>query len=133
MTGQHIICPYCNGVAEFVDSQWIYGRSFGMVYCCFKCDAYVGVHKGTNKPLGTLANKALRDARQLAHAFFDHIWKSQQMTRTGAYDWLSKKMEKAPEYSHIAMFNEEECARLVGLCKEREKKLGRKLKARAGS
>ena len=31
-----------------------------MIYICKPCDAYVGVHKGTDKALGRLANKELR-------------------------------------------------------------------------
>lgn len=54
------VCPYCKEQTEYVDSACIYGKSYGMIYLCRKCDAYVGVHKGTNKALGRLANKELR-------------------------------------------------------------------------
>lgn len=50
------ICPYCGGRVIFTDSSAIYGgRSYGMIYLCTNCNASVGVHKGTRKPLGTLA------------------------------------------------------------------------------
>lgn len=45
LTGK--ICPYCGKPTEFVDSSVIYGRSYGMIYLCRDCRAYVGVHKGT--------------------------------------------------------------------------------------
>lgn len=53
--GLEICCDYCGGPTEYVDSSVIYGRSYGMIYLCRPCRAYVGVHRGTNKPLGRLA------------------------------------------------------------------------------
>lgn len=47
-----VFCDYCGQQAEYVDSKIIYGRSYGMMYLCRTCMAYVGVHKGTDKPLG---------------------------------------------------------------------------------
>jgi hypothetical protein len=38
------ICPYCNQESQFVDSSVIYGKSYGMIYLCSDCDAYVGCH-----------------------------------------------------------------------------------------
>ena len=49
LTGK--ICPYCGKPTEFVDSSVIYGRSYGMIYLCRDCRAYVGVHKGTDLSL----------------------------------------------------------------------------------
>ena len=43
------ICPYCGNRTEYVDSSVIYGRSYGMIYLCWDCMAYVGVHKGTDR------------------------------------------------------------------------------------
>ena len=37
-----VYCPYCGKEAELIDSSVIYGRSYGMAYICFGCDAYVG-------------------------------------------------------------------------------------------
>lgn len=52
LTGK--VCPYCGRPTEFVDSSVIYGRSYGMIYLCRDCRAYVGVHKGTDQALGRL-------------------------------------------------------------------------------
>jgi hypothetical protein len=51
------ICPYCKAKTSFVDSSLIYNKSYGMIYICFECDAYVGCHKGTDKAKGSLANR----------------------------------------------------------------------------
>ncbi|MBL4653702.1 MAG: hypothetical protein JKY53_12705 [Flavobacteriales bacterium] len=51
-------CNYCNNLATLIDSKIIYGSSKGNIYLCSNypsCNAYVGVHKGDNWPLGTLA------------------------------------------------------------------------------
>lgn len=75
MKGRIVICDYCGTPADFVDSSVVYhGHSFGMIYLCPRCGAYVGVHKGSDKPLGRLANSELRNwKRQLM----------QHLTRSG--------------------------------------------------
>lgn len=98
-------CPYCGNKPEFVDSAAIYGRSYGMIYLCRPCDAYVGVHNGSNKPKGRLANAELRDMKKQAHADFDRLWKEFGMTRKEAYAWLTAELEIVPEHTHIGMFN----------------------------
>lgn len=70
------ICPYCGKPTEYVDSSVIYGRSYGMIYLCRDCRAYVGVHKGTDQALGRLANAELRKAKKEAHFYFDQIAKT---------------------------------------------------------
>lgn len=90
-----IVCPYCSAVARFTDSAAIYGKSYGMVYLCSnypKCDAFVGVHKGTDKPLGRMANPELREWKKKAHASFDALWKHGRFTRHKAYRILSDMM-----------------------------------------
>ena len=87
------ICPYCGGKVIFTDSAVLYGgKSYGMVYLCTNCNASVGVHKGTRKPLGTLANTALKSKRRETHAIFDGYWKGQGMKRSAAYQWLAQEM-----------------------------------------
>lgn len=99
------VCPYCGCKPVYVDSSIIYGRSYGMVYHCAPCDAYVGVHQGTNNPKGRLANRELRYWKKLAHSAFDPLWQNGHFRRQEAYAWLAKELEIAREYSHIGMFN----------------------------
>lgn len=115
------ICPYCKSKTKFVDSSEVYyGKSFGMIYLCKPCEAYVGVHKGTAKALGRLANKSLREAKKKAHYWFDQLWKSPRNTvrdmvreRVRRYKWLSKQLGIPKEYTHIGMFGNETCHRVV--------------------
>jgi hypothetical protein len=112
------ICPYCKKPTEYIDSTYLYGKSYGMIYICKKCDAYVGVHKGTNKALGRLANAELRYWKKEAHRYFDPIWKSSLKSRRSAYKWLSQKLKLPGTYTHIGMFGVETCKKVVELCKK---------------
>ena len=113
--GQEVYCPYCGNKAEYVDSAEIYGKSYGMVYLCRPCDAYVGVHDGTDTPLGRLANRDLRRWRNRAHAAFDPLWKQgpYRRRRNDAYAWLAGKMGLTKEETHIAMFDVEQCKQVI--------------------
>lgn len=111
-----VICDYCGREAEYVDSKEIYGRSYGMIYLCRRCNAYVGTHKGTDRPLGRLANKELRTWKKAAHAAFDPIWQSGKMKRWSAYLWLSKKMGIPKDLTHIGMFDVDQCKQVIDIC-----------------
>lgn len=113
--GQEVYCPYCGRKAEYVDSAEIYGKSYGMVYLCRPCDAYVGVHDGTDTPLGRLVNRELRRWRNRAHAAFDPLWQQgpYRRRRNDAYAWLAGKMGLTKEETHIAMFDVEQCKQVI--------------------
>ena len=113
-----VICPYCGAQADYTDSKNIYhGHSYGMIYICRACDAYVGVHNGSDMPKGTLANAELRYWRRLAHAAFDPLWQSGAFyrRRNAAYSWLSEKMALSKEETHIGRFDIEACKKLINI------------------
>lgn len=112
------ICPYCKQPSKYVDSEVIYGKSYGMVYFCKPCDAYVGVHKGTEDALGRLADKQLRYWKKEAHKYFDKIWKLEIMSRSEAYSWLSKRLDIPSKYTHIGMFGPKTCKDVVFFVKQ---------------
>jgi hypothetical protein len=119
-----VICSYCQSLAEYVDSSEVYnGRSYGMIYLCRPCRAWVGVHKGTDKPLGRLANKDLREWKIKAHAAFDPLWKakmrqghSKKSARNSGYAWLAEQMGIPREACHVGMFDVEQCKQVVEIC-----------------
>jgi len=113
MIYQGKICPYCGAATFYVDSAVIYGRSYGMIYLCQPCDAYVGVHKGTDNALGRVANKELRSWKIKAHAAFDPLWQTGIMKRKDAYGQLSRLLGIPYEYTHIGYFSVETCKRVV--------------------
>lgn len=100
---QKVVCPYCGRVAKYVDSSVIYyGHSYGMAYLCRPCNAYVGVHSGTDRPKGSLANAELRGWRKATHARFDPLWRDGPFKkRNAAYRWLSEQMKLPIEQTHI--------------------------------
>lgn len=111
-------CDYCGRLSELVDSSIVYRRSYGPIYFCRPCFAWVGVHPGTTKPLGRLANATLREWKKKAHAAFDPLWKSGRMSRKEAYSLLSDRLNIPIDKTHIGMFDELLCGRVIGICEE---------------
>lgn len=117
-------CPYCGNQSQQVGGLHLYphredlaSRTF---YVCDPCDAFVGTHRGTNTPLGTLANKLLREYRKMAHAAFDPLWREGTYTRGNAYRKLAIAMDLPREDCHIAMFGLDQCKHVIQLCNSLE-------------
>ena len=107
-----VICPYCFEPAEFVDSSIVYGKSFGMIYLCHPCGAYVGCHKD-GRPLGRLADAPLRRWKVNAHKAFDRLWKSGDMSKSEAYTWLAGQLGIQSRDCHIGLFDIDQCKEVV--------------------
>ncbi len=103
-------CPYCGSAVELKDAFAIYRRmGFGQVYVCSTyplCDSYVGVHEGTTKAKGSLANRELRELRQKVHAVFDPVWKDRGYDRSELYEAAAKTLG-VPEF-HVGELRESE-------------------------
>ena len=114
-----VFCDYCGERAKFVYRKIVYGKSYGKIYLCRKCMAYVGVHKGTDKPLGRLANAELRYWKKAAHAAFDPLWKYGRFRgyRNAAYSWLADRMGLPVEKTHIGMFDVAQCKKAIQICR----------------
>lgn len=119
------VCPYCSKNTKLVDSIAVYKKSYGNIYLCEDCHAWVGTHKSgrQNKALGRIADAALRKEKIKAHDSFDKLWRkamkkgrSKSEARGAAYKWLGEKMRIAKQYCHIGMMSEEECRLVVKLC-----------------
>ena len=90
----------------------------GRFWCCVGypvCTGRHGAHQKTGLPLGTPTDEAGMAARRRAHAAFDPLWKTKEMTRGEAYEWLTREVGKA----HIGDMNVDECARVVRACLQR--------------
>lgn len=118
------VCPHCGGSVGLYNNRKVYnGREFGKwpyVYLCenVACAAHVGLHPGTNIPLGTLATDDIRQARQLAKAAFNDLWEDggPLPSRTAAYEWLAGKMGLEVEKCHIGWFDEAQCDVVIEHC-----------------
>ena len=132
---EQVECPYCHTQAVCRSSEIIYGsgRYYGKVWVCSNypsCDAYVGCHGDSDDPLGTLANRQLRELRKAAHAQFDELWKSGRIlviyqrfmpgvnARRRAYTWLAEQMFLTLEETHFAMMDKPQIEKAIRIIKQ---------------
>lgn len=134
MKPESVTCPYCSRAAQFLpDSRSIYhGRDYGPVYRCDPCDAHVGVHKGTTKPLGRLANAELRGLKRQVHDRLDPLWvqywraypdlpahirsghmRSKQRGRV--YAWLAEQLGIPADDCHVGHFDPDRCLAAIAI------------------
>lgn len=121
------ICRYCGGTIRLVPAETVYGASTGRlgkrnekIYQCQNCNARVGCHKGTNRPLGNVANEMLRLKRIETHQIFDSFWKRKQISRAAAYKWLAEKMNLPEDAAHIGDFEMDQCQKVIDLCRNKK-------------
>ena len=67
-----IKCPYCGSQAFLRPASVVHKHTAPgeEVYVCARfpaCDAYVSAHRDSHLPMGTLADKLLRQKRRQAH------------------------------------------------------------------
>lgn len=125
MKKAHITCPYCHAPAQLRPASSIYGihtkDCAAKLYVCSRypaCDAYVQAHKATGLPMGTLADKSLRQKRMQAHRTFNQLWEKGFMRKQDAYAWLCVRLGIPEADAHIANFSEYRCDQVISLCKE---------------
>lgn len=121
------VCPYCTRAAVLVDSAEVYQRSYGMIWLCRPCQAWVGCHRNSRRcvPLGRLANAELRKLKVAAHTAFDVLWQikmrrdrvTKNPAREAAYTWLAEQMQLDGKACHIGKFDEAQCRRVVDICR----------------
>lgn len=117
-------CSYCGAQAMLRPACAVHGekaKKDSQLYVCSrypKCNAYVGAHKNTLLPMGTLANGDLRHKRILAHKALDRLWKDGAMKKWQAYKWMEAKLGLRSDQAHIAMFSEYMCDQLIHACQQ---------------
>ena len=136
-----LLCPIHQQPARFrATSEHIYqGHDYGPIWECpaLACDAICGCHPD-GSPLGTLANRALRQLRRQAHAKFDALWrpweaqkaaypestavhgKLRYLMRTRTYEWLAHHMGRARAETHIAMMDTTEVLQVLAILDEHQ-------------
>ncbi len=106
-------CRYCGQPARLVSGDQIYPHRSDLTslkfWRCAPCKAWVGVHRGTETPLGILATAELRKLKSQVHAAFDQIWKDKLMTRAQAYRWLAAGLDISKDECHVGLFDEARC------------------------
>lgn len=126
MTEPRVVCPYCTCPARLVAGDVVYPHRTDLhakrLWYCGPCRAWVGVHDGTTRPLGRLANAELRRAKQRAHAAFDPLWLdsiSRREARKREYAWLARELGIENPHCHIGEFDVATCYRVVEICARR--------------
>lgn len=119
------LCRYCFGQVSLFNNSEVYGKSYGKwpwVYLCKGCDAYVGLHPDTWIPLGTLANKELRQARKDAKLVFNQLWiysDNKVKARSKAYKALADHLKIHLNHCHFGLFEIDSCLKAIEFCRPR--------------
>jgi DNA-directed RNA polymerase subunit RPC12/RpoP len=115
-----ITCPYCSSDVIYTSNAAIYSKEYGngRVYKCTGCDAYVGVHTGTDIPLGRLANKELRQLKKQCHALFDPTWKGKKVRRHQAYSMMGTRLGISTNECHFGWFDKDLLLKAIEILKE---------------
>lgn len=112
------ICGYTD--IKIVGHADIYGgREYGdwpYAYQCQDCGSYVGIHKDTDLPLGTLADSDLRHHRKRCKHYFIQLLESKGWNQNAGYDFLHKKMEIEKSDCHFGMFDQFKCEQAAIEC-----------------
>lgn len=66
--------------------------------------------------MGTLANSNLRHKRILAHRALKELQVSRSMEKWAAYLWLQGKLGLPEAQTHIGLFSEQMCDKVITLC-----------------
>lgn len=118
---EKLYCPYCGRMAVLRPAKHVYGSrnldSGNYLYVCSgypSCDSYIGVHKKTMRPMGTLANGDLRHKRIEAHRALNQVVNSGMMTKKGIYIWLQNRFGLREKDMHIGKFSEYRCEETAG-------------------
>ncbi|PQQ22780.1 zinc-finger-containing protein [Photorhabdus hindustanensis] len=112
-------CHYCCGHVTIAHHEKIFGKihsKWPWMYICTSCSAYVGMHPYTDIPLGTLADKATRNARISGHWHFEEMRERWNLERTDAYKWLARKLGINKCECHFGWFDIDTCHRAKEIC-----------------
>lgn len=102
----------CGGPVGIAHHSEVYGREYHdwpWLYRCTNCDAQVGMHPFTNIPLGTLADKALRNERKACKQPFEMLWQHGRMGRAEAYAALAAHLGIDVSACHFGLFDAAQC------------------------
>lgn len=117
-------CDRCGAPGvKLINNEEIYGRSYGdwpYAYHCSSCGAYVGLHPGTDLPLGTMADTATRRARQQKQRFLVLIETKFGGDRAAAYTWLAQQMGIDARECHFGLFSIEQCRQALAIVQAAE-------------
>ena len=118
----NIKCPYCRSQALLRPASVVHEHAAPgeEVYVCARfpiCNTYVSAHRDSHLPMGTLADKSLRQKRRQAHIAMNQLWEQGLMTRKEAYRWLQVQLGLPESEAHIGRFSAYRCEQVLDLCR----------------
>lgn len=120
-----LYCPYCGRQAVLRPATYVYGERNldpeNYLYVCGgypACDSYIGVHKKSLRPMGTLADGNLRHKRIEAHRALNEVINAGVMTKHGLYIWLQNRLCLSETEMHIGKFSYFRCEETIRECKK---------------
>ena len=126
---EKLYCPYCGRLAVLRPAEYVYGKRNlnpdNYLYVCSgypSCDSYIGVHKKSMRPMGTLANGDLRHKRIEAHRALNKVVQTGIMTKHGVYIWLQNRLCLREKDMHIGMFLWNLIQKRIGFLRGRRKR-----------
>lgn len=133
-----VTCQYCDRVArlvkgaiKFPKTPTVADHSF---WECEPCRAWVSCKKGTDIPLGNLADGKLREARRRGHRIFDPIWQLMQEKKGGSrsavrntmYGWLATQLGVPAAECHFGLLPYELTLKAIVICEALQRELQKK-------
>ena len=88
----------------------------GMIWYCEECGASIGVHMGTDVPLGIPASKDLGRKRIEVHREIDRLIDS-GLSKQSIYKILQSKMKLKENTTHTGMFTNAQCEKALEILK----------------
>lgn len=85
-------------------------------YQCPICNNYVGTHKNSGLPLGSIPTPELKKARMAIHRLIDPLWKTKKISRGKLYAIISEKLGKP--YHSAELNNFEDVNKVLMIAKE---------------
>ena len=114
-----IFCCTCNTDIDcsLVTGMQVYPHRYDLrnmkFYRCPVCKNFVGTHKGTEIPLGVIANEEIKNARMHIHSLLDPIWRSGKVSRRKCYKLISNKL--GYEYHTANLKSIDECRNVYSI------------------
>ncbi|WP_404317482.1 zinc-finger-containing protein [Klebsiella oxytoca] len=115
-----VVCPYCNNSALLAKGSQIHFKSYYFkdnkyYWICQACEAWVGCHKNSGRPMGIPAKSDLRKMRKKVHLKYEYYLNKEKMSRNEAYLWFCRKLNCNICECHIGYFDEAMCIRALGI------------------
>jgi len=118
-------CPYCDRMADLVDSSIVHQESHGLIFHCKHCSAHVSTTNG-DISLGSLAKEPLRKTRRQCYEIVEKLIARKvsfgkittKVARSRMRKWLMEILNITEVECHIGYWNTEQCNLVIKECQK---------------